>query len=66
MPSTTTVMLRCLAERGLDGRTAALAALLLLAGCHGGTLDAIYPGELGHSPPPAMNLPAQDQGMERR
>ena len=24
---------------------------LLLAACHGGTLDSIYPGELGHSPP---------------
>ncbi len=45
---------------------AALAALLLLAGCHGGTLDAIYPGELGHTPPPAVNLPPQDQGMENR
>jgi hypothetical protein len=39
--------------------------LLLLAGCHGGTLDAVYPGELGHSPPPAVNLPPQDAGMER-
>jgi len=41
------------------------ALLLLLAGCHGGTLDAIYPGELGHSPPPAVNLPPQDASMER-
>jgi hypothetical protein len=41
------------------------AALFLLAGCHGGTLDAVYPGELGHSPPPAVNLPPQDAGMER-
>ena len=44
------------------------AGLLLLgialAGCHGGTLDGIYPGELGHSPPPAVNLPPQDAGME--
>jgi hypothetical protein len=37
---------------------------LLLAACHGGTLDSIYPGELGHSPPPAVNLPPQDAGME--
>ena len=44
----------------------ALAAMLLLAGCHGGTLDAIYPGTLGHDPPPAVNLPPQDQGMENR
>ena len=40
---------------------AALAALLLLAGCHGGTLDAIYPGTLGHDPPPDENLSSQDQ-----
>ena len=38
---------------------------LLLAACHGGTLDSIFPGELGHSPPPAVNLPPQDAGMER-
>ena len=44
-------------------RIAALFALLLLAGCHGGTLDAIYPGELGHTPPPAVNLPPQDAGQ---
>jgi hypothetical protein len=44
---------------------AVAAAMLLLAGCHGGTLDAVYPGELGHSPPPAVNLPPQDAGMER-
>jgi len=44
---------------------AAAALLLLLAGCHGGTLESIYPGELGHRPPPAMNLPPQDQGMEQ-
>ena len=50
----------------LEGRIAALAALLLLAGCHGGTLDAVYPGELGHTPPPAVNLPPQDQGMEQQ
>jgi hypothetical protein len=42
---------------------AALAAVLFLAGCYGGTLDAIYPGTLGHDPPPAVNLPPQDQGM---
>jgi len=45
---------------------AALTALLFLAGCHGGTLDAVYPGTLGHDPPPAVNLPPQDAGMERR
>jgi hypothetical protein len=38
----------------------------LLAGCHGGTLDAIYPGEFGHRPPPAVNLPPQDAGLEQR
>ena len=32
----------------------------LLAGCHGSTLDALYPGSFGHAPPPAVNLPAQD------
>ena len=41
------------------------ALLLLLSACHGGTLDAIYPGTLGHDPPPAVNLPPQDAGMER-
>ena len=35
-----------------------------LAGCHGGTLDAIYPGGLGHGTPPAIGLPAQDAGMD--
>jgi len=55
------------ATRRLEPRIALLAAtLLLLAGCHGGTLDAIYPGELGHTPPPAVNLPPQDAGMEQR
>jgi len=44
-------------------RVAALAALLLLAGCHGSTNDAIYPGTLGHDQPPAVNLPPQDAGM---
>ena len=44
-------------------RIAAIVALLLLSACHGGTLDAVYPGELGHTPPPAVNLPPQDQGM---
>jgi hypothetical protein len=38
----------------------ALALLLLLAGCHGSTLDAIYPGTLGHQPPPAAHLPPGD------
>jgi hypothetical protein len=37
-----------------------LALLLLLGGCHGSTLDAIYPGTLGHQPPPAVDLPAGD------
>jgi hypothetical protein len=50
----------------LEARIAALAAMLFLAGCHGGTLDAIYPGTLGHDAPPAVNLPPQDQGMENR
>ena len=59
-------MLRSACRARLEARIVACAALLLLlAGCHGGTLDAIYPGELGHSPPPAVNLPTQDAGMER-
>jgi hypothetical protein len=29
---------------------------VLLAGCHGSTLDAIYRGSFGHTPPPAINL----------
>jgi hypothetical protein len=36
---------------------AALCIGMMLAGCHGSTLDAIYPGSLGHEPPPAANLP---------
>jgi hypothetical protein len=64
MPSKVLVMLRSGHSPRLEARIAAIAALLLLAGCHGGTLDAIYPGELGHTPPPAVNLPPQDQGME--
>jgi len=36
----------------------------LLSACHGSTLDAIYPGDLGHTPPPAVNLPPQDRGLE--
>jgi hypothetical protein len=59
-------MLRSARVARLEARIAALAAMLLLAGCHGGTLDAIYPGTLGHDPPPAVNLPPQDQGMENR
>ena len=40
---------------------------LLLSGCHGGTLDVLHPeGSLGHEPPPAVNLPPQDAGMENR
>jgi hypothetical protein len=49
----------------LAARFAAIGLLLLVAGCHGGTLDAIYPGTLGHDPPPAVNLPPQDAGLER-
>ena len=67
MPSNKTFMLRSGRSPRLEARIIALAALLvLLSACHGGTLDAIYPGELGHTPPPAMNLPPQDQGMENR
>ncbi|HWB49732.1 MAG TPA: hypothetical protein VG651_11525 [Stellaceae bacterium] len=66
MPSGKARIPQCLARRGRAGRIAAVAALLLLAGCHGGTLDAVYPGTLGHDPPPAVNLPPQDQGMENR
>jgi hypothetical protein len=66
MPSPNSVILRSGRRPRLEGRIAVLAAaLFLLAGCHGGTLDAVYPGELGHSPPPAVNLPPQDAGMER-
>jgi hypothetical protein len=56
------------ADRSSRLRVVALALLLpalLLAGCHGSTLDAIYPGSLGHQPPPAINLPPQDHGLER-
>jgi hypothetical protein len=66
MPSKTALMLRSARRARLEARIAALAAMVLLAGCHGGTLDAIYPGTLGHDPPPAVNLPPQDQGMENR
>lgn len=38
----------------------ALALSLLLAGCQGSTLDSIYPGSFGHTPPPAANLPPRD------
>jgi hypothetical protein len=62
MPSDMTVMLRSTCKVRLEARIVAFAALLLLAGCHGGTLDTIYPGELGHTPPPAVNLPPQDEG----
>ena len=65
MPSKMVLILRRFAERSLEGRMALFAAIFLLAGCHGGTLDAVYPGELGHSPPPTVNLPPQDAGMER-
>lgn len=53
-----------MAKRGVLGWIGA-AALLLLSACHGGTLDVVYPGTLGHDPPPAVNLPPQDAGMER-
>jgi hypothetical protein len=36
----------------------------VLAGCYGSTVDAMYPGSLGHDPPPAVFLPPQDAGME--
>jgi len=65
MPSGTAVMLRSAQRARLEARIAIIAALFLLAGCHGGTLDAVYPGTLGHDPPPAVNLPPQDAGMER-
>jgi hypothetical protein len=65
MPSKSALILRSARRARLEGRITALAALALLAGCHGGTLDAVVPGELGHSPPPAVNLPPQDAGMER-
>jgi len=53
------------------GRTAVkwvAASLLaaLLAGCHGSPNDVMFPGTLGHDPPPAINLPPQDAGMEYR
>ncbi|MGH7096551.1 MAG: hypothetical protein ACREE4_02685 [Stellaceae bacterium] len=41
-------------------RALILALAGLLAGCHGSTLDALYPGSFGHTLPPAVNLPAQD------
>jgi len=41
-------------------RLAVLCCGILLVGCHGSTLDAIYPGSLGHTPPPAINLPPAD------
>jgi hypothetical protein len=67
MPSNQLVMLRSAFRARLEARIVVCAALLLLiAACHGGTLDTIYPGELGHTPPPAVNLPPQDAGMEHR
>jgi len=45
---------------------AAIAAMLLLSGCHGSPNDVMFPGSLGHEPPPAINLPPQDAGMEYR
>jgi hypothetical protein len=58
-------MLRSARRARLEARIVGCAVLLLLlSGCHGGTLDTIYPGELGHTPPPAVNLPPQDAGLE--
>jgi hypothetical protein len=65
MPSRRFLMLRSAQRARLEARIAIIAALFLLTGCHGGTLDAVYPGTLGHDPPPAVNLPPQDAGMER-
>jgi hypothetical protein len=39
---------------------AILCSVILLTGCHGSTLDAIYPGSFGHTAPLAVNLPAAD------
>jgi hypothetical protein len=64
MASQDIVMPRRRRARVAAGLAAAMG-LLLLAGCHGGTMDASFPGTLGHDPPPAVNLPPQDQGMER-
>jgi hypothetical protein len=58
-------LLRCARNDPLLARFAAIGLLLLVAGCHGGTLDAVYPGTLGHDPPPAFNLPPQDAGLEQ-
>jgi hypothetical protein len=66
MPSRKALILRCFAKQSLEGRIGVLAAALFLAGCHGGTLEAVYPGTLGHDPAPAVNLPSQDRGMESR
>ena len=44
----------------------ALILVALLAGCHGSPNDAMFPGTLGHDPPPAINLPPQDAGAEYR
>jgi hypothetical protein len=52
-------------SRGAAFAAAILGSALLLAGCHGSTLDAVYPGSFGHEPPPAVNLPPQDSGLER-
>jgi hypothetical protein len=65
MRSRNVVMRSSTRRTPLGARIAAIAVLFLLAGCNGGTLDAVYPGTLGHDPPPAVNLPPQDQGMER-
>jgi hypothetical protein len=44
-------------------RTLGLTVLcceVLLAGCYGSPLDAIYPASFGHTPPPGINLPLAD------
>jgi hypothetical protein len=55
---------RCFRERLRAGgpavRMMILLPGLLLAGCHGSTLDSLYPVSIGHRPPPAVNLPAAD------
>jgi len=39
---------------------AILCCGIFFTGCHGSTLDAIYPGSFGHTPPPSINLPPAD------
>ena len=55
---------RCFREWSRAGGRAAQMMILLpgvlLAGCHGSTLDSFDPVSIGHTPPPAVNLPAAD------